>query len=318
MVENLATELVVLNGEIGPQNIRTIGIVSSVFGTISTLGCLFTMITTIRSNKSQHALGKMVILASLMEILCSFSSMLNFLPNIKESNCQIQGFMIGFGRGGAIFWYCCFAHSLNVCVGRNDVQAIGTFMKRYIFFSFPIATLLGYFSIGVYKIKQVYPICAHCNTLGSLELGEMLTYLLPSLLGVAVCLYYHISTIRKLIQFEGANYSELLLYPLVLIICNFPVAVIELYAQLSSASEIPWLLTLGENVLFYSQGLLNALISGLSGRERENDRGYTMANDRFDTEYFRKETTADRSRRQSSWARRTITAVPADISEYAL
>lgn len=265
MSQDLTTKLVALNQAFEDDVAKIVNIITTAIGIISMIGCLYTIVATLTIRVTQNNLGKTIVYASLMEIICSIPALMNFFNHTNNMSYQAQGFMIGFGRSGSIFWLCCIAHSVYLSVIRNDMGMIGFYMKRYQILSVPVAVSSGLTSLfsEFYQPDTRFSICSHLMDGDGFDVSELLTLTVPVLIGIFFCSYCCIAAMRNLRMRQGETYKKLLLYPIFLMISNLPLAILDLYLQITSSSDVPMIMLLIGNVLFYFQGIFVALSSGL-------------------------------------------------------
>ena len=98
---------------------------------LSILGCIFNLFTTILLRASDYALGKMVVLLCIMDLICNGTSIIQTLHGIVDWQCQTTTFISFFGYAGSLCCTICFAHALYISVTEIHIKAIDSYLKTY-------------------------------------------------------------------------------------------------------------------------------------------------------------------------------------------
>lgn len=262
-LNNSASDTVIDNlTEAQVDSILLAGLIASV---LSLIGCIFNLITTIVLKITTHTLGKMVICLSLMDIFVNFSGILESVRTDSDIYCGSITFLSAFGYGGSLTWTCCFAHLLYVTVNKDiGNRSADAYFKIYNGVSGAIAVTIAFIAV----IFQLNTVQEHlCWSRSDDNLGWVLVSLRTAPVSIALiyCIGCYLVIIRKLKTFQEDLHLELLLYPLVLVICYLPFALMRMSIQFFNA-DVPFSLEILSVILYDSQGLLNALAYGLSKR----------------------------------------------------
>mgnify|MGYP000927402364 FL=1 len=214
-----------------------------VIGIISALGCIFNIITTFLLKLHLNVLGKMIIFLSIADIIFTIS----FIIEIQSSIVEI---IFSMSWTASVTMLGCFAHTLYRTVKSDEEAPSNVLLKKYIITCFVISALIGVLCIDPSLDTFVY------SSLGTLALAA-----------IVYSIFCYIFVLKKLLEIKREIHLELLVYPLFLIICEFPFIVVQFHVifkgQLPSAEfkEVSML-------LLVSRGLLNSLAYGLSARVR--------------------------------------------------
>ena len=214
-----------------------------VMGAISALGCIFNIITTFLLKLHLNVLGKMVIFLSIADTIFTIS----FIIEIQSFIVEI---IFSMSWTASVTMLGCFAHTLYRTVKSDEEAPSNVLLKKYIITCFVISALIGVLCIDPSLDTFVY------SSLGTLALAA-----------IVYSIFCYIFVLKKLLEIKREIHLELLVYPLFLIICEFPFIVVQFHVifkgQLPSAEfkEVSML-------LLVSRGLLNSLAYGLSARVR--------------------------------------------------
>ena len=198
----------------------------------------------------------MVLVLSVFDIILSMGNFIGGVFEIGDTTATLIIFL--FGWNGAIIWPCCIAHCLLLTLKRLDETIPDQFFLRYLIISIispALWTAIG-LALSLIQVKS--------NPTFDLNI---ISYLTPPLLGSLFCFICYFLVVRQLRRFRAGNFFEMLLYPLILILCNLPYSLIFLRVLILEQYDRPWWVQLFE-VLFNLQGLLNAFAYGLSKRIR--------------------------------------------------
>lgn len=239
----------------------------AVFSALSVLGCIFNTVTTIMFKISETAVGKMVIALSITDFI--FNASYSFLIFHVESPfiCRIGSFFWGFGFAGSLSWCCCFAHCLYRSLKSDNDQTPNLFLKWY----FMISGACGFILAVLAALLQLWTLaddanrCVHAAR-GNEDVDVFILFVTPASLSSIFCCLSYMGIVRKLYQYKKELFIGLLIYPLILIICDFPTAIYLTVASARTGSNAEsWLFHVSA-ILLRSKGFFNALAFGLSKR----------------------------------------------------
>ena len=231
-------------------------IILLVLGTLSALGCIFNIIITFLLKLHRNVLGKMILFLAVNDILFTTSLV---GPSLGfESLILVFNIIFGFSWAGSVAWVCCFAHALYASVNFGEDYLNSSLMKKYLIRSLTISILSGILlAIFVAPKHEFDAPTVVFAFLGVLALGSTL-----------YCGFCYVSVLKKLRKYGMKVHLELLLYPLILIVCDFPTVLLQFYfifisKNFSTASfEI-------SVVCLMSRGIWNSLAYGLSSKIRD-------------------------------------------------
>ena len=230
---------------------------------LSIVGCVFNVIVTLVLRSWKYT-GRMVIGLSIMDFLACFSMVVQPIPIESEFLCRILSFTRCFGFGGSFAWICCFAHSLMIILKADgEVNVIDAYLNRYAL----IALISGLFNgvlafVSQYKAIDESGYCTHAASKSGVMIN-LLIDTIPSWVTIFYCIFVYVYVAKKLKQLSSQSHSELLFYPLILIICTIPKSTRELYI-LFTGETVEVGLYIAASAFFLSQGLWNGLAYGLT------------------------------------------------------
>lgn len=289
---------------------------------LSASGSLFNIIATIGFKIHKSDAGKMVIGISLMDIISSIADCLGYFTGSTTTAAFWSQYFTEVGRLGSIFWCCCFAHSLYSTVRAGELEVVRKYMKTYLLISMFVPFLFG---IAFYLLR----LGSEDNAFTSLGMMDLYLTTLPIMLAIVYCLGCYIGVVRNLRRFEGDMYAELLLFPIILIICNCPLSIFEIYMICTGNLNVePVWLVVTTIMLSNAQGLINSIAYGSQAKIKnelsarcckkrngrnvasfhQDDRVYTIVSDSSDCEISSE--VVNSRYKAMSWTNRTITAVP--------
>lgn len=240
----------------------------TIANSLSILGCLFNFVTTIVLKTYKLSLGKMVIALSFMDFI---GSVVSLFSNIKTDNhlfCNIQGFFWFFGTGGSFAWTACFAHGLYVSTKYNNLSLINESFKSYVIGSTAVAFILGIAGglCDFFILEPDLKTCYHRTARNGMDWTGLFLMVIPTIGTLLYCGYCYITAMGHLRRSLGTTHLTLLLYPFLLILCQFPGLAVMLAIQISEEFAIPlWILFIS-NFMLNSQGFWNAFAYGLSDK----------------------------------------------------
>lgn len=242
---------------------------STVFSVLSIIGCIFNTATTIMFKISKTAMGKMVIALSIMDFIFSLSYLIILFQISHSFICQILSFFWTFGFLGSLWWSCSFAHCLYRSIKRVDDHTADSFLRQYWVISITLGLVFAVLAICMefWTLKIESHTCIHhVSTDPNFDWSGVIIFLIPALLSSAFCCISYIAVVKELYHYRSELFIELLIYPLILIICDFPIAIRALYFTITGERiASSWLYYICP-ILLRSQGFFNALAFGLSKR----------------------------------------------------
>ena len=231
--------------ENAPMDKFTIAMLS--LAAISTLGCIFNIIMTLALKLHYNALGKMVVILSLYDAIFTISFALVGYFDVPPL------FLLGvfiFSWTESIVWVTCFAHALYVSI-RYDLDHLNnSLLKKYAIVSTTIGILIVIFEFTRFVLYSG---------------GSPAILALFSIVYCTICYGF---VMRKLREYDDRIHLELLLYPLILIICDFPL-VLQLTALMFSSEIFPLYIFKVSSACLLARGILNAFAYGLSSKIRQ-------------------------------------------------
>ena len=223
-------------------------IAQSVVGVLSSLGGIFNIIITLVLRPHHDILGKMVIILSVYDAIYSITYIL-FANGSLQSNFS-SGFWF-FTWTESLTWTICFAHALYVSVKGSLERLNSSLLKKYLIASAIVGVLVVVTEIVTVDIANF-----------SLWYMGVL-----SILSVIVCTFCYLSLIKEIRNYVGRLHLELLLYPLILIVCDFPMVFLMI-----ALSVAPTIISVHYarfvSLCLVSRGFLNSLVYGLSSKIR--------------------------------------------------
>ena len=215
-----------------------------VLGIISALGCIFNIFTTFLLKLHFNELGKMVIFLSIADIIFTI------IFTVGEES-TIVDIIFSMSWAASVIMLGCFAHALYRTVKSDEEKALNNvLLKKYIITCLVISAFIGVLCIDPSLDIFVY------SSLGTLALAA-----------IVYSIFCYISVLKNLLEIKREIHLELLVYPLFLIICEFPFIVVlfhVIFTDQLPSDEFKKV----SSLLLMSRGLLNSLAYGLSARVR--------------------------------------------------
>ena len=222
--------------------------------TLSILGCLFNIIVTLLLKLHHNVLGKMMIYLSANDAL--------FTLCFAYSHIQITSmFMSGFTvsvYAGSISWITCFAHALYNSVKHGEDYLTNAVLKKYVISS-TIVPVIGGSLFAIYSLGDLED--------SWLILPFFSTTVIP-VASMIYCGFCYRSVLKVFRRYEIHTHSELLLYPILLIICELPFVLVQIYALLTedlASKSIEDTVSL----ILISRGICNSLAYGFSSKLKQ-------------------------------------------------
>lgn len=248
------------------NDVQSIFIIDAIISVFSLLGGIFNIFTAFYIGNIKNSLGKMVVCLSIADMISSLIVILLAIPTTSEVFCQMQAFWIYFGYAGSFFWTCCFAHALYTVIEKRQFEVVQSNLKIYIILSIVVASSIGTLSIITQfrEINTHFNYCMHVGVEGKTTWPQLFVVTIPSLISVLYCIICYAVLTKKLKQMGAHITLELLLYPLVLIVCTGPATFIEVYMLINPGFTVSsgWIIL--NYSLYVSQGIVNAGVYGFS------------------------------------------------------
>ena len=261
--ENLAIEP--LNTALGLQSsletteinstYSTFTIAILTIATLSILGCLFNIIVTLLLKLHHNVLGRMMIYLSANDALFTFC--------FAYSSTQIDyplfmnGFIIAL-YAGSVSWITCFAHALYYSVKHGEDYLNNAVLKKYVISSI-IVPAIGGALFAIYSLGELGE--------GWLILPLFSTTMLP-IVSMIYCGFCYGFVLRVFRRYQINTHSELLLYPILLLICELPFVITQLHALLADQLLLRSIEDT-VNLILISRGICNSLAYGLSSKLKQ-------------------------------------------------
>lgn len=229
---------------------------------VSILGCLSNIISTLYLKFYTNIVGKMVLNLALADLLLNMISIfLSSVPFNTADVCIYVGALERFAYGSSIVWTCCFAYVLRESFEAQNFDLVGQKYKTFILISYAFGLMIGAASVltGYYHHRNDNDKCGHffygvISTIGVLGV--------PVLLATLYSLRSYYVVIRKLREYGRTSHWELLLYPMILVLCYVPYTMLSLMKGFVHSLRIPFEVFLVVDIFYNSQGVWNALVYG--------------------------------------------------------
>lgn len=257
-----------LSANIDPHQAYLINIANAISSSLSILGSLFNLVTTIILRKEWTTIGKMIVALSLADILGAAMTIFLFIQNPSNLTCQTISFFSTFGNISSFLWTCFFAHAMYVSMNHIEVRSLSKYWWRYVAISFILSAGLGitavytsFYTVGVDPAPEY---CYHRSLDERFDWGNLIIIILPMGLSALYCSFCYISVVGQ-IRKTGSNlFSEVVFFPLILIICNLPICIVGFLTEMKGSWAISFSFVMVANILWNIQGLFNAFAYGLS------------------------------------------------------
>ena len=226
---------------------------STVLVALSIMGCIFNLFATFLFKHHKHVLGKMMIFFSINDLILmvlfgpSYLCWLGYFP--------YKYFIMRFTWIGSMLWACCFAHALYISVKFGEECLTNSLLKKYVCSSLILSAVFA-------SLIQIFPIDAK-TYFWSTKLFAVV--IITCFLCCAVC---YIAALKILRHHQGKIHLELLLYPLILLICELPLLTITANSLLTGKPQPSGLFYNMAEQFFLSRGIWNSLSYGLSSKIR--------------------------------------------------
>lgn len=241
--------------------------IDSLVNEVSLLACFFNLLSMIAFRNFHQALGRMMIALCIMDMLYNASSLLSAKSLSVYIFPQALKFARFFGYIGSITWTACFAHALLRIRKQGDPKFMEPLFRNYTIFCFSSAFIISI--LAVVSDSSIMDPVQELSDIPDIQSGwywgGLVLFATPSLLISGYSFYSYAITFRELKTSEGRFHYELFFYPMILILCNFPLISLGLYLELVPDGSIPLGYGVACYALFNSQGLFNAFAYGLQG-----------------------------------------------------
>ena len=118
---------------------------------------------------------------------------------------------------------------LLFCCSNN--QTPRSFLRWYWAISIALGLISGAIAICLqfWIFKAESNICVHATIKYPVDWPGLIIFLIPALLSCLFCCISYITIIKQLYHYRSELFIELLIYPLILVVCDFPTAIRGLY-----------------------------------------------------------------------------------------
>ena len=231
------------------------------------------------SRKCSSPLGKMVIHLSIADLILATQEIIVEEMNYKyDLSNSFNRFLYNlasssgiFANCGSMMWTCCFAHCLYTLGKEGSEDLSISKYKTYFFISYGVAFLVGivtiilllFWDIAEFVISTIFPIFPMFTIFRIMDtfLGSLIC--LQTVFSLIVSLNYYIRGL--ILARDRGNRIPwiLLLYPIILLVCNLPNNVTACGIQIfsSNVSTPIWDYI---SAVWVLQGFFNALVYGLT------------------------------------------------------
>lgn len=231
---------------------------------LSLFGCIFNLISIFVMKKSREPLIRIAIVICILDLTYAAFSLTEFVKNPSAFFCEITEALQYFGYLGSIIATCCFAHALLVVFRGGNAERLALMNQRYALTLLSSTILLTITFILTQSIDGDFN-KEYCWQTASNALADYWLYLPPAM-AILFCGTCYVLVIRRLKEAGGGFHLELTLYPLILVICYFPWVFLDIISHIMGVDSYPeWLVAIAD-LLWNSQGFLNAITYGLSRR----------------------------------------------------
>lgn len=246
------------------QDLDIVLLADLVMAVLSILGCIFNFMTALLLKTNKIAIGKMVLGLSVMDFVSSVVVIV-LRQRTNEYVCRVETFFLYFGYAGSFAWTCCFANALYKAIKSEDFEVIdAALVKNYTKLSIILALLIAVYSTATGFRKTQDGLCLPQDLNNQSNANQLIIVTVPCLISIVYCLYCYMLVMKKLKNVGTFARLELLVYPLILILCTLPTTLMELLLFIKSDMEIPFWWFLMSYSLFVGQGFFNAIVYGLS------------------------------------------------------
>ena len=260
--ENLAIEP--LNTALGLQSSLETTEINSTYSTftvalltiatLSILGCLFNIIVTLLLKLHHNVLGRMMICLSANDALFTLCFA---YTHVTPPSMFINGFTLSV-YAGSISWITCFAHALHHSVKHGEDYLNNAVLKKYIISSITVPVIVGSF-IAIHIQAKLG------NTFLILPLFSTTVLPMASMIYCGFCYVFVLKVFRR---YEIKTHSELLFYPILLIICELPFVIAQLHVLFTNDLS-PKSYDEVVGLVLVSRGFCNSLAYGLSSKLKQ-------------------------------------------------
>ena len=243
----------------------TLNIISGSVGALSTMGCIVNIALTYYFRKSKITIGKMILILAIFDILNHVPWILFAFASVTPVSCQILSWISYFGFTSSIFFTTCFAHALSQSVRGGSIDHVEKYTKRYIAVAIIAGLIAGTLAVGI-EFREYDEDSSICITrpVDGFNWGSLLLLIIPGTASIVGCTYFYFLTIKMLRSLARRQHWELLVYPMILVICLSPTLLrrfLDLFGYEIFTSPPMRVVIRG---LFGAQGFLNSLAYGLS------------------------------------------------------
>ena len=221
---------------------------------LSALGCIFNLIATFLLKLHGNVLGKMTIFLSINDLIFIIALILGIFGKREDIPFLVvfSSLTMWASWTGSIFWVCCFGHALYTSVKSGEQCLTNSLFSKYVCSSFIVSVVSM-----VTEYLSVYELILSL----SIFAGTITT-------SIVYCSACYITVFKILRQNQEKVPLELLLYPLILIICEIAILLYAIMSTFIVEHDKSMLVTNIGVLIFLSRGIWNSLAYGLSSKIR--------------------------------------------------
>lgn len=249
---------------ISDEDYLTVFLWVKVMNYLSIFGCIFNLFISIVLKTHRNTVGKMVIGICIADLMLAVATLHTHEPTDSEFFCDSMTVAMQFGFGGSLGLICCFSHALATTMKTQNIEILESYWKSYVLIALSTASFIAVASVltGYNHIDEHIGLCAHLIELHDFHYSDIVALAIPVSCAIVYCLCCYMAVINEIKRLRGGLHLELLLYPLILIVCDVPYTILGLLNQFKFALSYSSILIC--TILFYTQGFLNAFAYGLS------------------------------------------------------
>lgn len=234
---------------------------------LSAFGCVFNVSVTVFLGKTRNSLGKMVVVLAILDFVHHFPLIFSSMGAHSNAYCQVVSWITYFGYASAIIFTSCFAHYLHQSVSTASTSCLEKYYTKYLSLTISSGLVVGTLSVilnhRIYDPRREMCVFSRDQP-GTTGLSDIIIFLIPGIISIVSCLIYYIRTIILLRYVTERRHFELLVYPLILVVCLSPIMIGTTLLALGLVKNAMFGYRLVCAIAFGSQGLLNSLAYGLS------------------------------------------------------
>lgn len=250
-----------------PRDYDSISKALVVANMLSIIGCVSNLLITLILRKYSDVRVKMIIAICIADFVFGlFSLLLNVIP-ATESLCLAMTYFSNIGFLGSLVWTCSFAYYYYTAIVVEGSHMENISFKKYaaIGFVVPVCLATALACFQKYIVDDESKACWVTLKHPDFNWADTLFFDMPAFLSVFYCGYCYLAIILKVKRVGEGSYYGLVYYPLILVICVFPLVLMDFYTIFFEPQQIPYYWVLVASVLWKSQGFFNGLAYGLTG-----------------------------------------------------